>query len=227
MSIADEIKQQQSQYKDMPLKKKIEHFFYYNKWKVIAGVFVLFLCFDLVANMLKTKDILFHCILINPQTISYSSDEMASDFSVYSGINTKKQEVLFENQQMNFDKENELNYSNITAFDGAERIIVLINAGELDALIGPKAMINEYESMGCLGDINDFLPQDLINRLSESNCELIYIGNKLTAINLSSLDAFSKYNLYDEKENQYLSIIGNAPNTDMLISYIEFLLSDN
>lgn len=225
MSLADEIKNQQSQYKDMPIGKKIEHFFFYNKWKVIIVLIVLFFVADTLITIFGAKDSAFSCILINAETLSSNPAALTKDFSDYSGIDTKRNEVRFDNYQMRFDTKNELNYSNVTAYDGAERIIALINAKELDSITAPLNMIKEYESYGYLADISTVLTSKNLDRLNKSNYEMVYQNNRLIAINIANSDRFNSYELYSDKENQYFAIICNAQNTDMINTYIEFLFS--
>ncbi|MBQ9607877.1 MAG: hypothetical protein IJV15_00360 [Lachnospiraceae bacterium] len=78
--------------KDMTTKEKISYFFYYNKWKIIVAVIVIFFISGTVMTILKnSRPVALAYAVVNQNSMDYPSDEPIIEYLKYYGFDDSYQ----------------------------------------------------------------------------------------------------------------------------------------
>ena len=68
--VNDEIREQQRKTKDMSWKGKLQYFWDYYRYQTLAAIFISFMAFSLIRNIVMAKDYIFNAIMLNAYNLS-------------------------------------------------------------------------------------------------------------------------------------------------------------
>ncbi|MDD3413219.1 MAG: hypothetical protein PHY47_04390 [Lachnospiraceae bacterium] len=225
MAINDEIREQQQKLKDMNFKKKISYILYYYKYPILITFFVFVLLISSIHSIVTRKDTVFYCVMINSTVYNAKSDELMKAFSEDAQIDLTKKDVMI-------DCSMQINYEEAGPQDSgyAQKILVLLNAGDIDVMIADEPVINNYSSISAFKDLGSILSEDIIKQLDEKFDFYYQIGEDGSKIPIGIIIANSKVmkdgNFYSSNYEPILSITSNTKHPETVIKFINYLLEN-
>lgn len=228
-------------------RKKLETFWYYNKWLVIGGAALLVLIVHLVTSIIFQEKEAFSAIFLNCVQREEEST-MSTDFATFAGIDEDSGKVVF-NSSIELTPEG--TEQNIQAF---QTILAYIAAGELD-IIGATQdtfTLYSYNTSNIFTNLREYLSPEQLQALDGN---IFYIDRAFeTAIleHMNDADFFENLEYPDpffpEKmeepipigieigsckpflssyssggEAVYIGIVSNAPHADLAVQLIHYL----
>ena len=156
MPVMDEFREEREALKHGTPKQKFAYFLDYYKWHVIITVAVIAFAASMIYHAVTSKDIAFSVTLVNAYEMGSGEEHMAA-FADYAGIDTEEYDVLADASM----------YMDNTSMDqetiaSSQKLMVLIAAGEIDALLSDEALIDQYAYSDSFYDLREVLtPQQL------------------------------------------------------------------
>lgn len=99
MALFKGIKEELEVTKDFPREKKIEYFWFYHKWHVIIGIFVLLIIISTVKSAITAKETVMYGIMFNCDEIADPSQDkfepLRAELCARRGIDLRKKSVDF------------------------------------------------------------------------------------------------------------------------------------
>jgi hypothetical protein len=223
MAINDEIREQQKKLKDMTFKKKFSYILYYYKYLILITMFVLVLLISTIHSIVTRKDTAFYCAMINSTVYNTKSDELMQAFSEDAKIDLTKEDVMIDcSMQINYEKAGQLDSGY------AQKIIVLLNAGDIDVMIADEPVIRNYSSISAFKDLGSILSEDIIKQLDEKfdfYYEISEDGSKIPiGIIVTNSKIMKDGNFYSSNYEPILSITSNTKHPETVIKFINYLL---
>ena len=185
MPVMDEFREEREALKHGTLKQKFRYFLDYYKWYVVAAVAIVGFAASMIYNMVTRKDMAFSVSLINAFDIG-SGDEYLASFAEYAGIDTEEFDIMADSSmQIDYTSANQNTAASI------QKLMVLVAAGEIDALLSDEAVIEQYAYSETFYDLRDVLTAvtilslELVNISREILCDYanILFLLKLSLIN--------------------------------------------
>lgn len=216
-----EEKSEKQKLKDMTGKEKLEYFknYYLGKTVIVllALAFTGYLIYSIVGP--KANTVLYGAIInyaISEETATSLQDEMAD----YLGLDTTKENVIIDSTYY-FGTGDEVSQYTISS---KEKLLILVQATELDFIIAPESMMEFYASGGYFAKITDVLPTDLCNKLKDSMYTATTKEDNVTSSYGIYLD---NSNLYDQgtsfTDRPVLGIVINSSNKDNAVEFIRYI----
>ncbi len=168
MAIRDEIKKENIKLKDMPPKKKAEYIWEYYKIPIIIAVLAVIFIVTFVRDYrINKRPYYIDAIVINSD-IAYSADNyILNDFIKYAGVDTKAYNIAVDTSIiMDEEKLDQMTMAN------SQKVMALFAAGELDVVIGPDSIMDQYGKMEAFRDISQVISDDRIKELSDAGFEV-------------------------------------------------------
>ncbi len=158
--VRDEIRQQQLKTKDMSLEGKIKYFWEYYKFHLIIAIIVLFFGGTLIHDIASSKDYSFYAIMFNSSQLS--EENMGISFEKYAGLDT-------ENHQCLIDTSSKISLQTYSQYDMAntQKLIALVQAKELDALVMDSAVFYNYALSELFIDLRTVLTEEELSRYKD------------------------------------------------------------
>ena len=189
MAIKDEIRKENIKIKDMPLKKKISYIRDYYKFPIIGGIAALIFLVTFVRDYRQNnRPKYLDAILINSD-LAYSYDEsLKEDFIKYAGVDTETYNLVIDSSiTISEDSYDQMTMANM------QKVVAMYTAGELDVVIGPEPIMDEYGAMGAHMDLSGILTDELKKKLADKGYDIFYTTE------------------YEEDENGETKAIGTYP----------------
>nr|WP_300776829.1 hypothetical protein [uncultured Acetatifactor sp.] len=157
MPVMDEFREEREALKHGTLKQKFRYFLDYYKWYVVAAVAIVGFAASMIYNMVTRKDMAFSVSLINAFDIG-SGDEYLASFAEYAGIDTEEFDIMADSSmQIDYTSANQNTAASI------QKLMVLVAAGEIDALLSDEAVIEQYAYSETFYDLRDVLTAEQLD----------------------------------------------------------------
>lgn len=217
---------------DMNLKERISHLstkekllYFWDYYKI--HLIVVFLSLALIGNIIysiATKtEILSYGMMINSEAL-ISSESISDDYLKYSNnLDAKKSITLDTSTKIN-----------LGAMDAASmtvqmKLMAVVSSNELDYIIAPKEIIEQYNKDGLFLSLEEILPPDLYDFHSDNfftynftDIEEGYLGEHPIAINISESPKLQEWNAFGNEE-PYIAFISNSLRPDGTVDFLRYL----
>ena len=112
---------------------------------------------SMIYNMVTRKDMAFSVSLINAFDIG-SGDEYLASFAEYAGIDTEEFDIMADSSmQIDYTSTDQNTAASI------QKLMVLVAAGEIDALLSDEAVIEQYAYSETFYDLRDVLTAEQLD----------------------------------------------------------------
>lgn len=183
MPLMDEFKDEREQIKERPFKERMDYFWEYYKWWVIAGVVVIIAIIAIIRSFVTRQNPVLYVAMVNTSQVYISDSEglFSKAFLEQQGIDTKKNiiqydsDFIFTEETGAGDSENVngLTYSMTSSnYNTRQSLSVYIAAGDVDIISADIDWFNEYAYFGFFHDLRDILTPE---QLEEYKDYIIYI----------------------------------------------------
>lgn len=163
--VNDEIREQQRKTKDMSWKGKLQYFWDYYRYQTLAAIFISFMAFSLIRNIVMAKDYIFNAIMLNAYNLS--SQAISDTFAEYAGLDTATYECFIDTTtSMSLDNHSEYEMAN------GQRIVAMVQTQDLDAVVFDSEMFNNYSYNQMFFDLREIFTEE---ELSAYEGRLYYI----------------------------------------------------
>ena len=163
--VNDEIREQQRKTKDMSWKGKLQYFWDYYRYQTLAAIFISFMAFSLIRNIVMAKDYIFNAIMLNAYNLS--SQAISDTFAEYAGLDTATYECFIDTTtSMSLDNHSEYEMAN------GQRIVAMVQTQDLDAVVFDSEMFNNYSYNQMFFDLREIFTEE---ELSAYEGKLYYI----------------------------------------------------
>lgn len=204
--------------KKMSFKDKIWYIKEYYGIQIFLTILVLVISFSLLFNMLK-KDPAFNVIFLNKPINQKSYEKMYNDFYNYANFSKTKDYWELKPNVSVIIKDGEA----VNGLEYLAKTNAMIAGQLLDVLITEEYFIDHFIKQDILLDLEQTLPENLLNNLKP---KLVYkkgIDNKERAYALDVSDApIIKESVYVAGP-VYFAILGNSKNIDTSIQFLKYL----
>ena len=220
MGLGNDFRSEREKLKNANTKQKLQFFWDYYKWVVIVGLIVIAVVISFVYPAIESKDVVLSGICLNSYQSSFetSYDVLIQDFLTAQGLDPDDCTMELT-AGMIYDPDNqdaaEINYQSI------QRIGAQITMGGLDVMIGNLGAMQAFADSGSFYELSEVLPQELMERYEPHLIPGVQ-GNWIL-IDVSGCDQLMENYPY-LSEPLVLGIAVNAPNREMIVELIAYLL---
>ncbi len=228
MAINDEIKVQKKKLREMNGKGKAKYIWDYYKIHIIVGIIVIiagsYLIRDLVRN--NRPEYIYVSVFNTTQLLDQTDGTgITSDFASYVGVDTKKTIVTFDEGYFYHPQEIDMGSMGINM-----KILAMISAGTLDAMMAPDFIIEEYGVQGGFADLRNFYTREQMQRFRDAGFTFLtvpYEGEELP-VGLSLTESPYLQTLpegfpFSEDGTPYIAFASNAPHPEANLKLVEML----
>ncbi len=161
MTIFEHIKKARENIKSQPKETRLQYFWDYYKWHLVAIVLVIALLIQGIVSFTNRKDVVFSGALLNCK-IGVNDEAFLKDFYDHAGIDASAEEVAFYSDLMLKDGTNK---NDVNTF---QRIMAGIAVQEFDFLAGPADAFRlcAYSTSRIFVDLRGFLDEATLEKLS-------------------------------------------------------------
>lgn len=204
--------------KDMSRKGKLAYLWEYYKLHALAVllviVFVVYIIYNIVTPKVETE---LYAAIINNTISDEIWEKYQTEVSDYLNLDPKKQDVILNRSfYLNGEPEYALNMQ--TA------LVAYVSAGDVDILIAPESVFQQYTNNGFNDKLYDDLPTDLYSELTDylyvTSTEE-YPEENAYGIYLTDTKLFREY--ADNSDPYILGIIVNSKHKENAIEFIRML----
>lgn len=139
------------------LRKRIDNFWYYNKWFVIIGIAVLLAVCYIAKDITSKKDEVFSAVIANCTTTGL--DEFTQEYLDSTDIDQKTETVTLNTLYFGDEQDTEAVYS-------VQALQAEVAAHVLDAIVSDTATAQKY-MRDVLEDLRDILDEDDLEYFSD------------------------------------------------------------
>lgn len=161
-------------------KKKLENFWYYYKYYVIAGAFVLFLILVFIRDKAKSKDYAFFTSFVNCNVLA--------DTEVFMQAYEDTTSIDKEKEMMYLDTTNITDGYDQTSLASMERFVSMVYVGEIDSAIMERDLFTKYGTNGVFMDLRDIFSKE---ELSSFEGHLYYLDYALLSTDEEETEVYS------------------------------------
>ena len=170
MALKDEISRETVKLKDMPPKKKAEYIWEYYKFHILGTIAAIILIFTFVRDYRENNKPLYLSMVVINSDLAYSDENcILNDFVAYAGIDTGIYNVDIDTgfviSESGMDQ---------MSLANTEKLMAMFAAGNMDLLLGPDNMIDEYGAMSAYKNIEEILTPGMREQLENNGYELYY-----------------------------------------------------
>ena len=170
MALKDEIKEERTKLKDMTPKKKAEYIWEYYKIPIIGLLAAVIFIVTFTRDYRINKRPYFLDVIVINSDLAYSADNyLQNDYIRYAGVDTETYNIAFDTSII-IDEEK---FDQMTMAN-SQKVMALFAAGELDVVMGPDSIMDQYGRMGSFMDLGPVLMGDLEKRLEDAGFEVFY-----------------------------------------------------
>jgi len=169
---------------------------------------------------------IFYCTIINNTMLEDTKDTLTQDFSAYIELDENNNTITFDDSLLIDYAENSPHREN--SYYSVQKVTALIAARSVDCFLTNKEVAEAYATTAAFYDLNQLLPQDLKEALSDRL--LTYTAyedeeasgtNGAYLIDISGTEFAEKYGIY--MDSAYIGVLINSEHTDSAISFIRFI----
>lgn len=246
----DEFKEEREKIKNGTLKQKAAYFWEYYKWYVIVPVLIIAFVGTTIYQKVTAPETILFGVLINTYNTEADTtcQDIIADFSEEQKIDTKEYAVTL-NSNMSYvtdDTSGTANYESIQA------LMAWVAAGSVDFISSDHDAMVDLAYNGYCVDLREFLSDDEIEKYEpyflymdtsvaqamDDAFENNDYDSDITIpdptkpeimkepipvlIDMSHSEKLSE--IYPSSDNLAIGIAANAPNKDMLLSFLEYLI---
>lgn len=205
----------------MTRKEKLEYFNQYYRNKTIAIIVVLGFVAYLLYSMFgpKVQTVLYTAVLDG----CVSNDEVTafqSDMIDKLGLDTSKSTVVFDDSYY-ISSQSEYSASN------QEKLVLYVSTGEIDIIIAPEEVFNQYASAGYFIKLSECLPADLFSSLTDN---FLYHTTEDDSQEAAYGIYMDNYSIHDQNgtavSHPVIGIVTNSKHKENAVTFIESLKFD-
>ena len=244
MKMSEYVKGEWKKMRGQPFKVRLAYFWDYYKWHTLILLVIVAAVVYTVVTLSGQKDTVLSGILIGSRSPG-QEPALLQEFGAAAGIDSQKQEVTMVTGFSLDDSQPSISLMTY------QRIHAGIAAGDTDFITGNSDVIRQcgYDPSHMLTDLREcFSPEELaqmegklyyidgsiLQELREGTQEELVYPSALApeemedpipvGIDLRGCTEFlSTY--YSEEQTVYLAIVSNAPNLEVALQFVDFLLS--
>ena len=250
MALMDEFKEERENIKNGTLKQKTAYFWEYYKWYVIVPVIILIVVISYIHHMMTKTDDVLNGLLINAKSVEAQTlaDQLGADFSKEMKIDTKEYSVSL-NTSLSYMANNP---SGMTNYETSQALMAWIGAGAVDFINSDANTMTELAYREYFSDLRDVLSEDNLTQYEpyflyidqavidarndslENNqdadtitlpdCRKPETMEKPVPVLIDMSQCKTLTELYSEKDTLALGIVSNAPNLDMTLNFLKYLM---
>lgn len=170
MALKDEIRQENIKLKDMPFRKKAAYIWDYYKIHIIVAIAVIIFVITFVHDYrINKRPLYLDAIIINSDVAYDAVNYFKEDYIKYSDVDTDTYNLAIDTGIIiSEDSYDQMTTANI------QKVMAMYAAGDLDVVIAPDTLTDEYGAIGAHMDLTDVLTDDLKDALAQKGCELYY-----------------------------------------------------
>lgn len=209
-------------------RKKVQYIWEY--YHIIF--FTVIICAVLIGGVaisvyknVKYKTI-FYCVIINNHLTEETHLALTQDFSDYINLNEENEILTMDNSLVIDYAEHSPQQEN--TYYSVEKLAALFAAHTVDCFITDGAVTEAYAKTAGFHDLNQLLPQDILDVLSDRFVTFTAYENENSpgvegaySIDITDTEFAEKYGIYLDKA--YLSVVINSEHTDSAIAFIRFV----
>lgn len=201
--------------KTLNFRQKLRYIYDYYRGRafvlLLIGI-IGFYCADLYLT--TQRETVLEGFFTNDEYNQYPAKAIAEDFSKYLCL-TSRQQVIFDDS-LYIQLGSSVNYHAASQ----SKIVAYVAARELDFLITTKELTEYYSASFTLYDLEELLPDTLLQRLSD---QLYYAADgtgeqKACAVSMAG----SRFDDGTESAPHYMMVLSYTQHTDTLIRFLEY-----
>lgn len=215
---------------DMTAREKAEHIWYHFKWYIIAMLVCMIATISLISTMaINHRNTVFGGGLINVSVSDTGTAFLTEDYLQATNSNNKKyQATLYAPGIIGMDDAGLTQNASFTI-----SFMTMLGAKEFDYLILDEAALNHYKEQGLFMNLRTLFSDAELQNMEQL---LVYSdtydedGNalgQLYPVGICIEDLPFTENCLNSTSDVYLVFAGNAPHTDRLVAFYNYLCSWN
>jgi hypothetical protein len=213
------MKSQKEILKDMTFFQKVSHIWYYYKWVIIGGLFLLGCAISLTTSILSQKDYVLNVAIIdslNPESAEFIIDEMEKQLVV-----TDKQ-AIYVDTGLNM---NEDYNSSTIIYNSIQKFNTLVAVGDYDVVIDEGIVPQNYSSQDAILDLRTLMTEEQQKQLKDR----FYMkkdaeGKEIVAgLFIDGMPWTEAAKLY--KEKPVVSVMATASNPENAKTMLQWILN--
>lgn len=252
MALMDEFKEEREKIKNGTLKEKASYFWEYYKWYVIVPLIVIVFLGTTIYQKVTAPEIILNGVLLNTYNANSEepSQKVIDDFSELQKIDTKEYEVTL-NTSMTY---NTSDTSGTANYESVQALMAWVAAGSVDFMSADHAAMTDLAYKGYFVDLREILSNEEIQKYEPYFLYIDTAASKAldeaidnygddssvsipdcsepdtmedpipVMIDLSKNAKLSK--IYANSDSLAIGIATNAPNKDMLLEFLDFLVEE-
>ncbi len=216
--IAGSLKKDIETLKTLTFRQKIRFFMDYYKWSFFL-LLVIFLLFFYIADMIsESRQVIdLQGFFINDRQDLFPAEKLIDEFSEYMDTPSGHRIAFEDSLFIDLDSGGEYHVAS------QSKLVAYVAAKELDFLVAPEELAEYYAQSFPLLDLEEVLPDDLKEYLSE---DLYFCTDgtgtkKACGLNLRR-SRFLQDPVYDHAESYYLLALSYTPHQETLVSFIRY-----
>lgn len=224
MGVNDEIREQRAKLKGKGFKYKFAYFWEYYRWATLGVIVGIGFFIALIKTFVDAKDTAFQAVFINSQAAI-----PVEEFAELIGINTSKEEVLFDaSYRLNLDPEG---YDE-NSYVSMQKILAMTTAHELDVILGYENIAEYYGKGDMLLDLRELFGEQYINDLGDKvmwvdiertdDNNNSYIANVPVAIDVTDAKKLIENQCFPYG-NAYFTVVANSRDLDRVKQFFEYI----
>ena len=170
MALKDEISKETVKIKDMPFKKKVEYIWEYYKFHIIGTIAgIVLICVFIHDWQENRKPVYIDAAVINSDIAYYDDNPIRDDFIKYAQIDTSVYNLQIDTGFIiSTDQNDSMSLVN------TEKLMALFAAGDLDIVMGPDDIIDNFGGLNAYMDLTEVLTPELKKELEDNGYEMYY-----------------------------------------------------
>lgn len=212
--------EKKTNFKELSAKAKFQYVWDYYRWHILVAICVIaFLIYTLV-HFITYKDPILNVIMVNCYNNLANDTAGFDDYMLQEGYDLDNECVSFTTSLT--EMMDDIDATDLSDYDS---LTMRLTAGGEDLIFSTEDVYMEYASQGCMVDLTEVLPQDLLDEHADN---LIYVTDSETGttypcgIFLEDNAWIKEYNYYEE--GCYLGILTKAEHSDTAVSFVEYVL---
>lgn len=219
------VKKERKKIKELKgFRKKAEYIWGYYKVPIVGVILFIAAAISIVLSIRSNNyetalNISYiNCVSVDLRDDTHKLEELVEEWLGIDGVNTRVSiDGYYEIDPDNYSSDGYASYY---------RLMGLVTAKDSDCYISDSVFMNALAATDFFYDLEDLLPPELLEKASD---RLLYYedyeGNKqLFGIDLAGLPIITDVLVVGTQETIF-SVVGNAPHTDAVITFLEHLLS--
>ena len=206
MAVRDEIREQRKKLKGQGFKAHLEYFWEYYKIHTIVALVAIIFVVTLIRDISNNKPYAMYALFVNNQGAA-TQETLQTGFAEYAGIDTEAEAVLIDTSS------NYLSSSlDNTSVATSEKIMALLAAKELDAMVADEQVLYHYATQETFMDLREVFTEEELKALDEQGL-IMYVDQGY--IDYLASDEYTDYvttRKYD-KNNKYAVMAANYEET--------------